>query len=281
MTLIGIGYNGSQNFIERVDPVSGAGTILKSFSFGSDVWATNTVTGSGNDVYIITPDGFSTNLWDLDATTGEIKSVTPTAQLEGIQVTCYCVGTRIATERGDRPVEDLVIGDRVLTLDGELRPIKWIGRQTVSLRFADPLRVLPVRIRAGALAENVPSRDLLLSPDHAVLVDDVLLHAGALVNGTSIVRETNVSQTFTYYHVELDDHSLILAENTPAETFVDNVDRLGFDNWAEHEALYPDGKPIIEMPYPRAKAFRQVPKRIRLQLEVRATALYEAILEVA
>jgi hypothetical protein len=281
MTLIGIGYNGSQNFVERIDPATGAGTILNSVSFGSDVWASNTLTGWGNDVYIITPYALWNTLWDVDATTGEIKSVTPTAQLEGIQVTCYCVGTRIATERGDRPVEDLVIGDRVLTLDGELRPIKWIGRQTVSLRFADPLRVLPVRIRAGALAENVPCRDLLLSPDHAVLVDDVLLHAGALVNGASIVRETNVSQTFTYYHVELDDHSLILAENTPAETFVDNVDRLGFDNWAEHEALYPDGKPIIEMPYPRAKAFRQVPKRIRLQLEVRATALYEAILEVA
>jgi hypothetical protein len=53
-------------------------------------------------------------------------------------------------------------------------------------------------------------------------------------NGTSIVRETDVPEVFTYYHVEVDDHSLILAENTPSETFVDNVDRLNFDNWAEH-----------------------------------------------
>jgi hypothetical protein len=60
---------------------------------------------------------------------------------------------------------------------------------------------------------------------------------------TSFVRETNVPKVFIYYHVEIDDHSLIMAENTPAETFVDN-DHLNFDNWAEHEALYPEGRPI-------------------------------------
>ena len=78
---------------------------------------------------------------------------------------------------------------------------------------------------------------------------------------------------FVYYHVELDDHSLILAENTPAETFVDNVDRLNFDNWAEHEALYPEGKPIVELPYPRAKSRRQVPVDIRVAIAARAEAM--------
>ena len=77
---------------------------------------------------------------------------------------------------------------------------------------------------------------------------------GALVNGVSIVRERHVPTTFTYYHIELDSHELILAENTPAETFIDHVDRMGFDNWAEYEALYPDGRSIEEMAYPRAKA---------------------------
>ena len=82
------------------------------------------------------------------------------------------------------------------------------------------------------------------------IMRSTLIQAGALINGTSIVRETNVPTTFTYYHVEVEDHSLILAENTPAETFVDNVDRLGFDNWAEHEAIYPNGKHVNELPYP-------------------------------
>ena len=148
--------------------------------------------------------------------------------------------------------------------------MRWLGRQTVSTFFADPARSFPIRVKAGALAENVPSRDLLVSPDHALLVDGVMVHAGALVNGTSIVREAKVPTVFTYHHVELDDHSLILAENTPAETFVDNVDRMNFDNWAEHQALYPEGKTVSELPYPRAKAHRQVPVYIRVALAERA-----------
>lgn len=194
--------------------------------------------------------------------------------------TCFMAGTLIRTPDGEVPVEQLARGDLVMTVDGKAMPVEWLGRQTISRLFSDPLRVLPIRIRAGALGDNVPARDLLASPDHAFLVDGALIQAGALVNHTSIVRETNVPQVFTYYHVELADHSLILAENTPAETFVDNVDRLGFDNWAEHEALYPGGKEIVELPYPRAKAHRQVPRITRQKL-VRHAAIIRARLPQA
>lgn len=183
---------------------------------------------------------------------------------------CFMAGTQILTPYGEVAVETLRRGDLVLTADGAVKPVIWLGRQTISTLFADPIRVWPIRVKAGALGENLPSRDLVLSPDHALLVGGVLIHAGALVNGLSIVREGDVPEVFTYFHVELDDHSLILAENTPAETFVDNVERLAFDNWAEHEALYPDGKPIRELPYPRAKARRQVPMDIRAILAERA-----------
>ena len=196
-------------------------------------------------------------------------------------VICFYAGTRLLTPCGEKTVETLMVGDLVTTSDGLLKPVSWIGRQTVSTAFADPLRVLPIRIRAGVLNDHVPSRDLLLSPDHAILVGDVLVQAGALVNAASIIREANVPGTFTYYHVEIDDHSLVLAENTPAETFVDNVDRLNFDNWAEHETLYPGGKSIIELPYPRAKAHRQVPRSIREQLAERSAAFCGAVSSVA
>jgi hypothetical protein len=186
---------------------------------------------------------------------------------------CFMPGTRVLTPDGEVAVETLKRGDLVSTTDDRVAPVSWIGRQTVSTVFADPLRIMPIRIKAGALDENVPCRDLLMSPDHAILVGGLLIQAGSLVNGTSIVRETNVPKTFTYYHVELDDHSLIVVENTPAETFIDNVGRLAFDNWQEHEALYPDAKAIAEMPYPRVKAHRQVPRSIREQLADRAAAL--------
>ncbi len=186
---------------------------------------------------------------------------------------CFMAGTLVRTPQGEVAIESLKPGDLVLTSEGVARPVNWLGKQTVSTLFADPVRSLPIRVRAGALAENTPSRDLLVSPDHALLVDGVLIHASALVNGSSIVRETNVPRVFVYYHVELDDHSLILAENTPAETFVDNVDRMNFDNWAEFEALYPDGKTVEELPFPRAKAHRQVPVYIRVALADRAMAI--------
>jgi len=188
---------------------------------------------------------------------------------------CFLAGTKVLGVAGEILVEDLKPGDLVLTSDHRPVPVRWVGRQTVSRRFSDELR-LPVRLKANALGENVPSRDLLVSSDHALFVEGVLIHAGALVNGTSIVREPNVPMTFTYYHLEVEDHSLILAENTPAETFIDNVDRMAFDNWDEYQALYPEGKAIVEMAYPRAKAYRQVPRAIREKLAERGLRLYGA-----
>jgi hypothetical protein len=160
----------------------------------------------------------------------------------------------------------------VLTADGRAAPVRWMGRQTISTRFADPLRVLPIRITAGALGEAMPARDLLLSPDHALLVEGVLVQAGALVNGTTIRREARVPEVFTYWHVELHDHALVLAEGVPAETFIDNVARLAFDNWDEHEAAGSEA-PIAEMPLPRAKARRQVPIAVRRRLDESAALL--------
>ncbi len=162
----------------------------------------------------------------------------------------------------------------MLTASGESRRLDWIGRRKVSAQFCDPLKSLPIRIRAHALGENIPSRDLLVSPDHAMLVGDVLIQAGALVNGLSILRERNVPAVFVYYHLECEAHELILAENAPTETFIDNAERMGFDNWAEHEALYPEGKPMAELDLPRAKSARQIPMRIRAQLAARAEKLF-------
>lgn len=182
---------------------------------------------------------------------------------DGPLAVCFMPGTGIATPAGMRPVEELAIGDAVLTATGDVRPVRWIGRQTVVTVFADDLRSLPVRIAAGGLGDGLPCRGLALSPDHALLIDGLLVHAGALVNGTTITRMQGAPERFTYYHIELEDHSLVLAEGVPAETFVDNVTRRRFDNWAEYEALYGAGAPIAELDLPRVKSARQLPHVLR------------------
>ena len=186
-------------------------------------------------------------------------------------VVCFLEGTRIATPGGERPVESLAIGDRVLTASGETRPVRWIGRQSVIAMFADPLTSYPIRIAAGALDENVPARDLYVSPDHALMLDGLLVQAGALVNGTTITRIETPEARFTYFHIELEDHALILAEGAPTETFVDNVSRRRFDNSAEYEALYGTRPAALgEIDRPRVKSARQLPSAIRARLAARA-----------
>ena len=102
-------------------------------------------------------------------------------------VPCYAAGTRIATEAGEVPVETLRPGDRVRTAAGRLAPVVWVGRTRIDLRrHPAPRAAAPVRIEAGALADGLPRRDLLVSPDHALAVAGQLIPARLLANGASI-----------------------------------------------------------------------------------------------
>jgi hypothetical protein len=157
----------------------------------------------------------------------------------GIAVTenatpCYCRGTSILTVRGDVNVEHLEIGDHVITHAGIARPIRWIGRRSYSPNVAAGNRdILPIRIRAGALADSVPHRDLFVSPAHAMYIQGLLIPAWSLINGVSILQ-ANAADGVTYYHIELDSHDVILAEGAASETFIDDDSRGGFDNASDY-----------------------------------------------
>jgi hypothetical protein len=105
-----------------------------------------------------------------------------------------------------------------------------------------------------------------------VRLDGVLVQAGALVDGVGIYREAEVPEVFIYYHVELSGHELLLAEGVPAESFVDNIDRMNFDNWDEHQALQAGVPAVLEMDLPRVKAARQLPRQLRERLVALAQA---------
>lgn len=156
-----------------------------------------------------------------------------------ITVTCFAEGTRIATACGEAPVETLKIGDLLRTQHAGLQPIKWIGRRSYGGRFLRGNKAaLPIRIKAGAIADAVPSRDLFVSPGHAISIDNMLVHASRLVNGVTILQEDAADQV-TYYHIELENHEILFAENCPAESFMDEHFRRQFQNVEEFHRLYP------------------------------------------
>ena len=187
---------------------------------------------------------------------------------------CLLAGTLIATPSGEVPIESLRIGDLVKTADGAPVPIKWIGRQSIPLRQARQADRLPICVRSGALGAGLPRRDLYTSPDHALFIDGVLVHASALENGRSIVAAENLSlKTIEYYHIEAEGHELIVAEGVAVETFIDNEPRQKFDNYAEYELLYPNPSMMQPLNLPRVKYARQLPACINQRLLARAAEL--------
>jgi hypothetical protein len=260
---------GSDTNLQQGDTFEAPGVLFPTVTYTYQGLVTVAAVGGGTTTGFYATSPLGTFLFTLaDPASFEMPDFS-----SGDTPICFLPGTLIATPSGEKPIEDLCIGDHVVTASGRIAPVRWIGRQTVSTLFRDPLRTLPIRIRAGAFGDGLPKRDLLASAAHAFLLDGILVNAGALVNGTSILRETAMPQVFTYHNIELAEHDLILAEGTPAETFVDNVDRRSFDNAAEHEALYGDVS-IAEMDLPRAASARQVPAALRNRLTAVAESLF-------
>ncbi len=176
---------------------------------------------------------------------GGVLAFSPTGVFTGA-LACFAEGTRILGEDGEVPVEQVAVGDWVPgQVSGQRRRVRWVGRRTVDVsNHPRPWDVAPVRIRAGALAAGQPARDLLLSPDHAVLVRGVLIPVRYLLNGATIVQQ-RVAR-ITYWHLELDAHDVLLAEGMPCESFLDTGNRGTFTDaeggpWRTFARVIPTG----------------------------------------
>ena len=204
--------------------------------------------GSGTTGTVTLSDGAVLNLSGItDASVPWFVQTTADSDSTGTDVflsaVCYAAGTRILTATGERAIESLLRGDFVLTLsDGQLsaRPVKWVGHRRIDLtRHPRPDTLAPVRVQRGAFADNMPHTDLLLSPDHAIFVDGKLICIRQLVNGTTIRPDLGWTAV-DYYHVELDQHAILLAEGLPAESYLDTGNRGFFANSGAPLVLHPE-----------------------------------------
>ncbi|GLS87353.1 hypothetical protein GCM10010873_23270 [Cypionkella aquatica] len=145
-------------------------------------------------------------------------------------VPCFAAGTMIMTRLGEVAVEDLCVGDELLTIDNGFRPLRWIGTRFLSARqLQQAPHLRPIRIEAGALGNDLPVRPLVVSPQHRCLIRseiarrivgerEVLAAAKHMlaVEGISVVE---TAAPVTYYHLLLDTHELLISNGTPSESF--------------------------------------------------------------
>lgn len=245
-------YGGDGNdTIDAGEPTgSNSGQELLDGGEGNDFLIVNNKTdvvlgGGGSDTVDISAIGTTgwsydsvTDTWTNDGTAGgDPISITGVEFFQnGDTVTtgpCYADGTLIATARGEVAVEDLHVGDLLVTAHGgaPLQPVIWLGHTRVNVaRHRDRAKAAPVLIRACALADGVPHRDLRVSPEHAMFLDGRLVPARLLVNGKSIIQELWCPEV-TYWHVELPAHGLLVAEGAVSESYFDDGNRKQFDNY--------------------------------------------------
>lgn len=249
----------------------GAGADLLSGGLGSDTflggigdtvvggedpddldWDILDLTGSG-PIKIIRdaadPEKGIVNFLDVN---GNITGHLTFSEIEAI-VPCFTPGTSIATPAGERLVEDLRVGDRIITRDNGLQEIRWIGRKTLDWKVlnANP-HLKPVLIRQGSLGHGLPERDLMVSPNHRVLVandrtslyfeeHEVLVSAKHLLDSRDVRIVDSLGTT--YLHFMFDRHEVVLANGVWTESFQPgdwSLKGLGNSQRSELYELFPE-----------------------------------------
>lgn len=161
------------------------------------------------------------------------------------KVICFTKGTHILTPQGERRVEHLTPGDRVVTLDNGPQPVRWIGSTSVAATGA----LAPVRFAPGVLGNH---RALFVSPEHRVLSDAPHLRemsgeAEVLLPAKRLIDDFRVTACFGgivhYVHILFDHHEIVLANGAPSESYYPGQRELeGLSDAARAEvfSLFPD-----------------------------------------
>lgn len=161
-------------------------------------------------------------------------------------VACFCRGTLIETEFGPMLIENIMEGTRILTPDGGMTALQW-----KAVRRYTPRQIIlgaglrPLLIKAHALGDSLPRRDLRVSQLHMLYIDDVFIPAAALINDRTIFIEQN-GTAVDYYHLDIGPQNIIFAEGVTTESLTDDDgSRRGFDNYDQHVAALPSSADVL------------------------------------
>jgi hypothetical protein len=228
------GYTGTLAGLAAGDTLQLDGQSISSATISGTKLTANLGSGAGIITYNINP-GLDTGKLSISQGSDGYQDL--------LSITCFLAGTHILTEHGEVPVETLREGDLVVTRGGDgasLASVRWIGWRRIDVAtHPRPTHAWPIRIRRDAVAPGQPCRDLLVSPDHAVFFDGLLVPARLLVNGMSIVQEDRFRRV-EYFHVELDRHAILVSEGLQTESYLDTGNRAIFENAGLALVLHPE-----------------------------------------
>lgn len=232
----------------------------------------NATVGGINGTLITFPNGETVFLPGVDAT--ELDTA---GELYLAGIPCFTTGTLIETAHGAVAIETLAAGDLVLTRDNGLQPVRWIGSRTLAgAALAENLR--PILIRKGALGVNTPSSDLLVSPQHRVLVrskiaqkmfgtDEVLVAAKQLcqIDGIDIAEMAEV----TYVHILFDRHEVVISNGAETESLFTGPEALKSVGRAARDEIFAIFPELADRDYAPVAARELVSGRMGRKLAVR------------
>jgi hypothetical protein len=218
-----------------VGTISGWGTTDTIDLTNETYGAVANVTITTGNVLQVTDAGGTYNL-QLDPTQSfsglyahQSQDSTGDTELTVNDIPCFLRGTAILTPCGEAAVEHLAGGDTIVTAGGAHRQLVWIGTGQVLVNPGRRTAATPIIVRKGALAANVPNRDLRITKGHSLYLDGVLIPAEFLINHRSILWD-DTARVVTIYHLELDTHDVLLANGAPAESYRDDGNRWLFQN---------------------------------------------------
>ncbi|GBR51735.1 hypothetical protein CSR02_16105 [Acetobacter pomorum] len=166
--------------------------------------------------------------------TASIEKDGTTGWLVEDETVCFLSGSMIRTAKGDVAVEDIQIGDEVVAFDWQNNreissPVVWVGKAhaTAHAGLANDEAGYPVRILKDAIADGVPYKDMLITPEHCLFFEGKFVPARMLVNGVSIFYDKSIT-SYDYYHVETAQHSVITADGMLTESYLDTGNRRAF-----------------------------------------------------